>query len=994
MAADEARPESDYPTQEWQTRLADLLGHRRSAFPGTFQGIYERAASMSRMDDTLPAPGSVLLIRDEEWLVTRAERASDGEWFVTVQGVSELVRDTSATFSTALDEIQLLDPAQAKVVADESPGHRRSRLWLEAMARKTAVPITDPTLTVATQGLADSLPYQLTAVRKALSPENLRPRILLADAVGLGKTLEIGMILSELVRRGRGERILIVTPRHVLEQMQFEMWTRFALPFVRLDSLGIQRIRQKLPGNRNPFAYFKRVIISIDTLKSDRYVNHLRKQRWDAVVIDESHNVTGASQNNRLARLLASRTDALVLASATPHNGRKESFAELIRMLEPSAVTPDGDLVEEEVQRLVIRRHRHSEEVASYVGGDWAERLPPDNKIVTASATENEIARELDEVWLHPSNGESPYSGPNSSLFPWTLIKAFLSSPAALLASASDRRKRLGQDLSADEQVEVAALRRLEGLAQRGLTEPTSKYDALSAHLAEIGVGKGKATRAVIFAERVPTLHFLREKLCKDFGFKDDAVEILHGGLTDIEQQSVVESFKLESSPIRVLVTGDVASEGVNLHLQCHNLIHYDIPWSLIRIQQRNGRVDRYGQKHQPRITTMLLDPDIENSLGDLRVLTRLMEREHEAHKALGDSASLMGKHDVKTEEDEIRKVLAGQKSFEDTVKEVSQVGTGDSFDDLFARLLDDCDDGQKQQPSDGPATVYDADLDFLRDTLDEVLETPGRPWPDGVSWKEESTHQIADLAPSPDLRKRLEVLPQSYIKDRGVTEQLRLATTLLRGKASLEAARGAGQHTLWPEAHYLSPLHPVLEWAADRALAQLGRNQVFAVHGPVDEVAVLLHGTLSNRRGQVVASSFLLTRFLGGAPDQLALSEPHPSLRSALEAVGIATNHVNSGVPVDLDGLTPYVAPAVQKAREALSAVVDAAERDTRSRVEAWADRVSRWDDEAGVLIQRSEIRERRSLVAGEKEIAESLLPDQRLVRPLLVVVPKEGAK
>lgn len=948
---------------------------------------------MNGLGDIHPAPGTVLLIRDEEWLVTRAERASDGEWFVTVQGVSNFVRDTTATFSTALDEIQLLDPAQAQVVADESPSYRRSRLWLEAMARKTAVPITDPTLTVATQGLADNLPYQLTAVRKALSPENLRPRILLADAVGLGKTLEIGMILAELVRRGRGERILIVTPRHVLEQMQFELWTRFALPFVRLDSVGIQRIRQQLPGNRNPFAYFKRVIISIDTLKSDRYINHLKKQHWDAVVIDESHNVTGASQNNRLARLLSARTDALILASATPHNGRKESFAELIRMLEPSAVTPDGDLVEEEVQRLVIRRHRHSQEVASYVGGDWAERLPPDNQIIKASAIENEIARELDEVWLHPASGESPYSG-STSLFPWTLTKAFLSSPAALLASTSERRKRLGTDLTLAEQDEEAALQRLEELAQRGLVEPTAKYDALRAHLSEIGVGKGKSTRAVVFAERVPTLHFLREKLCKDLGLKKEAVEVLHGGLTDVDQQAVVESFKLESSPIRILVTGDVASEGVNLHLQCHNLIHYDIPWSLIRIQQRNGRVDRYGQKHRPRITTLLLDPDVENSLGDLRVLTRLMEREHEAHKALGDSASLMGKHDVKTEEDEIRKVLAGNQSFEDAVKEVDQVGSGDSFDDLYARLTVEEEGGTEPQTSDGPSTVYDQDLDFLRDTLDEVLETPGRPWPDGVAWKEEPNHQIADLSPSPDLRKRLEVLPQSYIKDRGVTEQLRLATTLGRGQASLGAARDAGQHTLWPEAHYLSPLHPVLEWAADRALAQLGRNRVFAVQGPVDEVAVLLHGTLSNRRGQVVASSFLLTRFVGGGPGEFAMSEPHPSLRSAMEALGIATDHVNSGAPVDLDELAPYVSPAAHQARETLSTVVDAAEKETRARVEAWAERVAKWDEAADSLTQRTEVRERRSVVTGEKEIAESLMPDQQLVRPLLVVVPNGGGK
>ena len=937
-----------------------------------------------------PAPGVILLIRDEEWLVTRSERASDGEWFITVQGISELVRDTTATFSTALDDVQVLDPADVRVVADDSSRYRRSRLWLESMARKTAVPIGAPELTVATQALADSLPYQLTAVRKALSPDNLRPRILLADAVGLGKTLEIGMILAELARRGRGERILVVTPRHVLEQMQFELWTRFALSFVRLDSVGIQRIRQTLPGNRNPFAYYKRAIISIDTLKSDQYVSHLRKQHWDAVVIDESHNVTGASQNNRLARLLSTKTDALILASATPHNGRKESFAELIRMLEPSAVTPDGTFVEEEVKRLVIRRHRHSEEVASYVGGDWAERLPPDNQIVPASPIENEIARELDEVWLHPAGKKSPYSGANPSLFPWTLIKAFLSSPEALLASVSERRRRLGEDTAQEVQDELAALRRLEELAREAMTAKTAKYEALRQHLAEVGVGKGKPARAVVFAERVATLKALQSKLRSDLKLGLDGVAVLHGGLSDVDQQAIVESFKLASSPIRVLVTGDLASEGVNLHLQCHHLVHYDIPWSLIRIQQRNGRVDRYGQKHRPRITTLLLDPDVENSLGDLRVLTRLMEREHEAHKALGDSASLMGKHDVKNEEDEIRKVLAGQQSFEETVRAVADVGSGDSFDDLFARLVG-ADDADDPLAPEGPATLYDSNVDFLRDALDEVLETPGQPWPNGVSWDEDTAHQIADLAPTPDLRRRLEVLPQSYIKDRRVIERLRLATTPARGNAALEAARGAGEHTLWPEAHYLSPLHPVLEWVADRTLAKLGRNEIFAVRGPVEHVAVLLHGTLTNHRGQVVTSSFITMEFAGGSPEGLQLAEAHPSLRLAAERLGTAGAGANAGAVQHTDALNRYIPPAVAEARKLLEAVVDVAEQDTRERVKRWADRVNRWDDEAGALVQRSEMRERRSVVAGEKEIAESLLPDQRLVRPLLLVVPQE---
>ncbi len=97
-----------------------------------------------------------------------------------------------------------------------------------------------------------------------------------------------------------------------------------------------------------------------------------------------------------------------------------------------------------------------------------------------------------------------------------------------------------------------------------------------------------------------------------------------------------MKSFKKESSPLRVLVTGDVASEGVNLHLQCHELVHYDIPWSLIRIEQRNGRIDRYGQKHPPRITTLVLDPSGEKFAGDVRILAKLMEREHEAIRRWG----------------------------------------------------------------------------------------------------------------------------------------------------------------------------------------------------------------------------------------------------------------------------------------------------------------------------------------------------------------------
>ncbi len=267
----------------------------------------------------IPAIGSVVVVRDEEWLVETVGPSADG-WRLTCRGLSELVRDTSATFLTELEpDLEILDPAKARMVADDSPGYRRSRLWVEAMLRKTPVPLHTEGLTVAHRMLLDPLTYQRKAVMKALSLQNLRPRLLIADAVGLGKTLEIGMVISELARRGRAERILVVTPRHVLEQMQRELWTRFAIPLIRLDSAGIQRIRQELPATRNPFTYYPKVIVSVDTLKSDRYRAHLTSQRWDVVVIDESHNLTNTgTQNYGLARTLAPNTEALLLASRHP----------------------------------------------------------------------------------------------------------------------------------------------------------------------------------------------------------------------------------------------------------------------------------------------------------------------------------------------------------------------------------------------------------------------------------------------------------------------------------------------------------------------------------------------------------------------------------------------------------------------------------------------------------------------------------------------------
>ena len=1018
------------------------------------------------------APGSVVRVRDEDWLVTQVSMTSDGT-LVTVQGLSELVRDTTAQFSAGIDRIVPVDPRRTRVIADTSTRHRLSRLWLEATLRKTALPATSTDLAVVGDVLADSLAYQLTAVRQALDPANLRPRILLADTVGLGKTLEIGMILAELVRRGRGDRILIVTPRHVLEQMQHEMWSRFALPFVRLDSVGIQRVRRSVPASRNPFSVFHRAIISIDTLKSDRYLNHLRKQRWDAVVIDESHNVTNkGTLNNRLADILARQTDALILASATPHNGDPKSFAELIRLLEPTAVRADGSLDKEAVRRLVIRRHRHSDEVRDVVGGRWKERLTPVNRLVAPSPAEDAVAGELSRTWLHRADGASvpgARAGGRGSgthgdaLFAWTLAKSFLSSPVALIQTIDERLARrraraaaaAGPASPASPQLseQSRALARLRELAVAANTTASGKYQALLAELRRIGISRSSSERVVVFAERIATLTWLAEHLREDLRLPEEAVRVMHGSLSDVEQQEIVEQFRQAHTPVRVLVTGDVASEGVNLHAQCHELIHYDIPWSLIRIEQRNGRIDRYGQSVSPQITTLLLDPSDPRFSGDVRVLTRLMEKEDQAHRALGDAASLMGLYSGEKEEAAIREALEAGTDIDEVVPDADDALALDPMAALFATLTGTAeargDDGEQVGPGGSPAPVdpapagpggssgladasvpagpvgssgparpatplptsilYETQLDYLRQALTELYERPEeaeqrQTGGGGVSWREHGTQHVVEMVPPTGLRHRLSVLPQSYLRERHVQERLKLATTQKKGAHLLAEALDDSSDSSWPEAHYLGPLHPVLDWAGDRVLAKLGRSSVFAVRGEVDSPTVLLLGTLTNHAGRTVSMVCVNAAFpyldlqaartdlaAGCQPQAVPIVQVHDSPTAMFEAAGISRELRNSGPVRETGLLEALIAPAVEAAERQMELTVDAARRRARERVDAWAQRANAWDDEAGRLVQNRHLRAQRSTVAQERELMEQHRPAHTLVRPLLVVVPQD---
>ena len=353
-----------------------------------------------------------------------------------------------------------------------------------------------------------------------------------------------------------------------------------------------------------------------------------------------------------------------------------------------------------------------------------------------------------------------------------------------------------------------------------------------------------------------------------------------------------------------------------------------------------------------------------------------------------------MGRYSVTGEEDEIRSVLAGEKDLDEVVRAPGQVAAGDDLTGLFARLFQQpatsVDVGLVGEP--GGSGLYPDEISYLEEALHAGFVDPSQPLSNGgVRWRRDRNFGTAELDPPPDLLQRLEVLPQSYLTQRRVTQRLVLATTAIRGQDRLAAALADEEPSSWPDAHYLGPLHPVLDWAADRALTRLGRGEVFAVRGDVDDPTVLLVGTLTNRRGQVVSAAWLTVAFPGGEPG-FGFVEPHGSAADALTSLGLHTSRANPGAVPEVPALQQLIRPAVGLAAEQMRSLFGVAEQDVTGRVQEWSQRLDQWDHDAGALIQRVQLQQRRIGVAQERALIAAMEPDQQLVRPLLVVVP-DGA-
>lgn len=815
------------------------------------------------------APGMRLIIREEEWMVKKIELNSLNNNVIHCEGISSIVKGKKSIFLSDLEKITKVDPREVNFVKDDSPHFLKSRLYIESQWREQ-IP-TDTKIHIGHRAAMDQMNFQLVPAQVAL--EHLRQRILIADTVGLGKTLEAGILISELIARGKGKRILVVTVKSMMMQFQKELWNRFTIPLIRLDSKKIQKIKSELPANYNPFFYYDKTIISIDTLKQTQaskrtantsnvmdYRQHLENARWDIIVIDEAHNVAERGENiaqrASLAKLLSKHSDTLIMLSATPHDGRPKSFASLMRMLDLTAIPDMEDYDKDQVGDLCIRRHK--KDIKDDIVGKFKDRKV---SIIECKATKNEEAAFDFFVEMNLKTDIKRASSTDSNfLFKTGLEKALFSSPAACIKSIEERVKKLNKSSSQDANHDIIKLNTLKSLLQKVDRKTFSKYQALIKLLEskEYNWSRLNDDRIVIFTERIETMNFLADSLLIDTGFNKDSIVKLYGGLSDFDQQKIVEDFGRNQSEIRILVASDVASEGINLHYLSHRMIHFDIPWSLMIFQQRNGRIDRYGQEQQPDIRYFKIESDNPKIKGDVRILEILIKKEAMAEKNLGDVPLLAGLNNIQEEEKRTAKAIEDRTSAEKFSEELEEK---EKKFNVMEILMSKGNIKPKSNNIKEDRTLY-KDIDYI----ETAIKFFNKDVKDAVSRMSGEEGIVVKMAN--DLKRRLTaVIPEEIIaKESTINLSPDKNYCIKEMKFSLQNSLS---EEVWPSTQYLWPLHPIFEWVNEKSslLYKRGEAPLLGLTGTLKptETIFIVAGMIPNRKATPVVSDWLVLRYVDG---------------------------------------------------------------------------------------------------------------------------------
>ncbi len=525
-----------------------------------------------------PRAGDLVTIRSQRWLVQEVQTFEHCQ-VVAVQGTGATNAGIIRRFLLPFESVAALNqPTSVRFV--------RPRLWRRACRALLAANVPPGGLRAAPKARIDLLPHQL---EPALAiTRGLGARVLLADDVGLGKTIQAGLIVTELQARGMAERVLILTPAGLREQWATELSRRFAISASLVDFHDVRHRLATLPIGSNPWSTVPVAIASIDYVKRPEILHSVLACRWDILAVDEAHGTAGDSDRHAAVTALAARIPYVLLLTATPHNGDQRAFHSLCRTgahNEPLLVfrRTRADIrfgVRRRVHRLQVRpsgaesiMHRRLAEFTQAVrlehefDGVWlALSVLHKRALSSARSLDQSIGRRLSA--LEPAGHDSsrqlslPLADPGGEFDRDDAPPDWFGNSALSDGARERRLLRLLSDAAkaATTETKVAAIRRL----LRRVSEPL-----------------------VVFTEYRDTLLHLRDQL-------DEPVSILHGALTRAERAAELDNFL--SGRRRILLATDAAGEGLNLHQRCRIVVNLELPWNPMRLEQRIGRVDRIGQ--------------------------------------------------------------------------------------------------------------------------------------------------------------------------------------------------------------------------------------------------------------------------------------------------------------------------------------------------------------------------------------------------------------
>ncbi len=542
-------------------------------------------------------PGALVHVRGEDWRVARVD-AYDRCAVLTLDG------------GPGRRRLRIIEPFDRPRLCRRTPKRGRRRSVLRAALRTIVDCKPALGLWTAADAAIDLLPYQL---EPALAVLRGAMRLLLADSVGLGKTIEAGLILAELRARGWADRALILCPAGLRATWATELQRRFNITCAVFDQAAIADTVAVLPPGVNPWAGHAVIVTSIDLAKREEVQAALADIPFDVLIADEAHHLTPSSDRGHAVQRLASRTPWCVFASATPHSGDEAAFAYLAGLGSHGEPLTIFRRTKQEVGRRAHRREHTVrvraadaeaqllEEVAAYARAIWRGHGTHDHAVRLVAIT---IARRtassplaLRRTLTRRLALLSGSQEPEQARLPWDEHDAADEDvPAEMLAHAG----------IADAREERITIRRLLTLLD-GVT--AAKMSWLVRFLARAG------EPAIVFTEYRDTVTAVLAALPASMR----ALSIC-GAHPPAQRRLTVEAFN--SGNADVLVATDAAGEGLNLHRRCRLVINMELPWNPVRLEQRLGRVDRIGQTRRAHAIRLVHPNSIEE-----RVLERIRER-------------------------------------------------------------------------------------------------------------------------------------------------------------------------------------------------------------------------------------------------------------------------------------------------------------------------------------------------------------------------------